>query len=483
MFSSLATIVMVARFLNLQEYAAYVALQALTSVLGDVVASQAVLFRYLPELRAAGNNLATYRLLLFGMLFRGLLIGAVMFLVYPFLPTLAGWFKLTEWQWLLPWYLGMAFIRLVMFSLALALESLLWQKQSQYSQLIGNIIKLTAVISLIVTGSLDLVSLLVVETCCEGLTLVLLIYTGYRSWLLDERRHEGDISWLDQNRPRMFRYGMWSFFLNQSRLLYGSAPNRLATAHYLTTGDLATFGFADSLTNLARRFMPTWLFIGLIRPIFMARYSSKDAFAPLGHMADLIFRLNTGIISFPMVLLFVAGEPLFDWATGGKYGVAAHLLAGFLVLLILEGAYLLMEVLTQTVEKNQIMVFTNLVQSSTLLLAIPFFPLVGLWALIFANITGTAIAFVVVYLWLRYYGYRTQFNIKLLILLLVYAGAGALLGWQVMSTTGSAWLAACSVVGIFALAYLIKPPLSIDEISFIKTLLKNNKGGEVIGHP
>ena len=234
----------------------------------------------------------------------------------------------------------------------------------------------------------------------------------------------------------MFRYGMWSFFLNQSRLLYGSAPNRFATAHYLTTGDLATFGFADSLTNLARRFMPTWLFIGLIRPIFMARYSSKDAFAPLGHMADLIFRLTQASSRFPMVLLFVAGEPLFDWATGGKYGVAAHLLAGFLVLLILEGAYLLMEVLTQTVEKNQIMVFTNLVQSSTLLLAIPFFPLVGLWALIFANITGTAIAFVVVYLWLRYYGYRTQFNIKLLILLLVYAGAGALLGWQVMQHYG-----------------------------------------------
>ena len=56
------------------------------------------------------------------MLFRGLLIGAEMFLVYPGLPTLAGWFKLTEWQWLLPWYLGMAFIRLVMFSLALALN-------------------------------------------------------------------------------------------------------------------------------------------------------------------------------------------------------------------------------------------------------------------------------------------------------------------------------------------------------------------------
>lgn len=482
MFSSLATVVMVARFFNQHEYAAYVSFQALTSVLGDLVAGQAVLFRYLPELRTAGNNLATYRLLFNGMLFRGLLIGTLMFLLVPFLPTLADWFKLADWLWLLPWYFGIGFVRLLVFSLSVSLESLLWQKQAQYSQAISNILKLIAVISLIVTGSLDLLSLVVVEASCEGLTLVLLVYSGCRAWFRDERRHEGNLSWLDQNRQRMLRYGIWSFFLNQSRILYGSAPNRLATAHYLTTTDLATFGFADSLSNLARRIMPTSLLIAFIRPIFVARYSSSGDFSLLTRMTDLIFRLNTGIFLLPIVLLIIAGKPLFEWITDGKYGVAAALLAGFLVLLIMEGIYRLMEVLAQTVEKNHIMVFTNLIQSSTLLLAIPFFPLVGIWALILANIAGTALATVVVLLWLQHCGYRTQFNLNLLMLLFIYAGAGALLGWQVMSTTGSAWLALCSIVGVFALSCIIKPPLSKDEIALLIMVLKNNKSGKAIGH-
>ena len=49
MFSSLATIVMVARFLNLQEYAPYVSITGLNECAWRCRRSQAVLFRTFPS--------------------------------------------------------------------------------------------------------------------------------------------------------------------------------------------------------------------------------------------------------------------------------------------------------------------------------------------------------------------------------------------------------------------------------------------------
>lgn len=470
--SSLTIIILLARQLPEREYATYIAFQALITLIQHLTASQSVMLRYIPELRATGNNVTAYRLLLNGMLFRIAVVACCIFVLVRFLPAVAEIFHLKAWLWLLPWYLGFSFIHILTLSLYQSLESLLWQKQAEYSLAIGSLSKLLAISIGAVLSDLNLAIVVGIEICSEGLTLGLLMYAGWRRWHKDQRRTQGDSSWLRQNRRRVARYGLWGFLLVQSRLLYGSAPNRLVTAHYLGTTELAILGLADSLTNLARRFMPTRLLVGLIRPVFMARFSSTGDFTQVARMADLVYRFNMLIFLLPVAILTTVGEPLFMWLMDSKYGAAALLFAGFLVLMIVESMHALVELLAQAVEKNEIFLASNLVQSASLFLAIPLFPILGIWALVGANIAGTVVANVIAIQWLKRCGFAFQLHRSYCLLIIVYGCVSAALGWQVMSSLQSPLLASLSILGTYCLFVVIKPPFSMEELALVKRISK-----------
>jgi O-antigen/teichoic acid export membrane protein len=471
--SSMALVVLLARYLSREEYAVYISLQALILVGGTLTSGgiQAVLLRYLPELRAAGNNLAAYRLLRHGILLRTATACVLMLALMPFLPLLAGILHLGEWWWLLPWYLAVGVLHLTTLTLSQSLESLLWQREAQYSLAAGSLIRLLGVMTALGVGELDLASVVVVEACTEGLTLVLLVCGGYLRWRADDRRGEGDLSWWHHNRRRLFRYGLWSFFMSQTKVLYGSASNRLLTFHYVAPAELAVLGFADSLTGLARRFMPTRLLIGFIRPVFMARFSATGDFDQLVGMVNLAYRLNIMIFALPIALAWVVGQPLFAWLTAGKYEAAALLFAGFLVLMITEGMRNLVELLTQAVEKNQTFLLGNLVQSASLFLAIPLFPALGLWAPIVANITGTVIANVIGIQWLRRCGYGFRLDVGPVLLIVFYGTvAGAVGGW-LQEQVASPVLSGLVMVAAYGLLCTLNPPFSREERALIKRVV------------
>ena len=262
------------------------------------------------------------------------------------------------------------------------MESLLWQKDAQYSLAAGSLIRFLLVIGFIVFAEIDLINLVVIEAMTECMTLVFILYRYYRKWKTDENRKEGSPEWLANNKKRVFKYGLLNYLVGQSTLLYGSAPNRMLLAAYLPSANLAVFGFADGIANLTRRFTPTRLLLGFIRPIFMAHYSTKNDFKKLNRMSNFVFRINVILLVLPISILFVVGEPLFSWLTAGKYGDAAYLLAGFLVLIIFEGLYNQLELIVQAIERNQIIIVSNIIKSLPLLFVIPLIHTFGVWTLI-----------------------------------------------------------------------------------------------------
>ncbi|MEE9494453.1 MAG: lipopolysaccharide biosynthesis protein [Gammaproteobacteria bacterium] len=472
--TSLTILVLLARFLPQKQYAVYISLQALVTIAGALssVGIQQVMLRYMPELRAAGNNSAMYRMLSVGMFLRVVVVSLFMLLAWPLTGWLGETFSIEQWLWVLPWYALVGLLRLTAMSLSQSLEALLWQKQAQYSMAIGGMARLVGMLIALQLGVMDLWAIVIIELCSEGLSLALLLYGWFTQRSSDELRQEGSLDWWSENKPRVFRFGAWSGLLNQTRILYGSAPNRLFAAHYLGTAELAVLGFADSLTNLARRLMPARMLISMIRPVFMANYSSNQDFGQLVKMSNLVYRLNAGLLALPIVLLFVVGEPIFDWLTGGKYGMAAPILAGFLALMIVEGMRSMLELLVQAVEKNQILL-TNLIQSVSLFLAIPLFEYVGLWALVIVNIVGTVSAnFAIIYL-LKKYDFHYRVDVGLSLLIMVYAVIAGLAGWWMLQTFGSYILSAVTIVMVYLLCMLVRLPLFDDEKEKLKLLMKN----------
>ena len=88
--------------------------------------------------------------------------------------SLAVLLKLNDWSWILGTYLIVGFFHIMVFFAAATLESLLWQKQSQYSMAAGALMRLVGVFYLIANNNLDLQTLVILELVTEaGNTVVL----------------------------------------------------------------------------------------------------------------------------------------------------------------------------------------------------------------------------------------------------------------------------------------------------------------------
>ncbi len=477
LFVTVAATILLARCLEKTEYAVYISLQALITIVGMVssIGIQQSMLRYIPELRASGNNYTMYWLLARGMLSRASLVLIVLLVGLPFAFMFGDRLGLETWLWVLPWYAGVGLLRLSAFSLSQSLEALLWQKQAQYGMALGGFARLVGILLVMNWGTLDLWAVVQIELCTELLSLLVMCSGWYFKRRADTHKGEGNHNWWQENRKRVTRFGLWSGLLNQTRILYGSAPNRLVAAHFLGSAELALFGFADNLNNIAGRMMPTNMMMSMIRPLFIAHFSEKQNFSELVGLSNLVYRLNLSLLALPMTLLVLVGEPLLNWLTADKYGAAAYLLAGFLALMLTEGLRATLELLVQTVEKNQILL-SNLIQSSSLLVAIPLFPYLGLWALIVVNILGTMTANIVVVLLLRRHGYIVRFNYGLALLVVTYSLVAGALGYWCLSTTESYLLAAIVAVLVYVACMALKPPLLKREKDMLISLARGRIG-------
>lgn len=473
LFVTVAVTILLARWLDKGEYAVYIALQALITIVGMVssIGIQQSMLRYIPELRASGNNVTMYWMLSRGMLARVFLVCIVLLIGLPFAFMFSDELGLASWLWVLPWYAGVGVLRLSAFSLSQSLEALLWQKQAQYGMAFGGLARLVGILLAMKLGILDLWAVVLIELFSEFLSLLVMGVGWYSKRSADASRGEGNPGWWQEHRKRVVKFGLWSGLLNQTRILYGSSPNRLAVAHFMGSAELALFGFADSLNSIAERLMPTKMMMSMIRPVFIARFSEKQDFNELVSLSNLVYRLNLSLLALPMTLLIIAGEPLLDWLTAGKYGTAAYLLAGFLALMLTEGLRTTLELLVQTVEKNEILL-SNLIQSSSLLLAVPLFPYLGLWSLIIVNILGTMTANIVVVLLLRKHGFVVHFNYGLALLVVAYSLLAGGLGYWSLAASGSHLLAAGVAVLVYIACMALKPPLFKQEKDMLTSLIR-----------
>ncbi len=486
--SSVTLLILLGRYLSQSEYAAYVAFQGLVLIAGLISSFgiESVLARYIPELRSSKNDRYAFQLLLYGVLAR---FGVLVLLVPLGLmasASLGEQFGFSQWLWLLPFYLSVGVFRLTALTISQALESFLWQRAAQYSLAAGNVFRLFATLIVLAISfknpdylQFGLQWVVAIELTSEILTLLMLMTAGWNRYCIDTERDQGEAHWWRDNRRRLLRFGGWSWMVSLAAIFYGSGPNRLLAARFMPEAGLATFGYADNATNLARRIMPTRLLIGLIRPIFISRFAVDKDFSRLADMTNLVFRLNLLLFCMPIALLVVVGPALFDWLTAGKYPTAAPLLAGFLVLLSLEGLRMLIDVLVQAMEKNEFTLIGNVFQSISFFVAIALFPLFGIWALVISAITGTTLAIFVTKWLLSRHDAIVKLDWKLIFMLVAQTGVAIFTGIALRETTDSNILA-----GIVTIASLIALlgfaiPFKKAEIESMASLLPDSIGTRI----
>lgn len=471
--STLLVLVIIVRELSLPEFGAYTSLHALTLIIGllSSLGIPQVLHRFLPELRTQQNYRAMYRLLTRGIALRALSYAAFCVLLLPVLDLIGSAFKLDSWLAIMPLYLLVGFLRVNAAFTAQALESLLWQRDAQYSLATGAIVKLLMTVYLAASDSLNLANFVWAECLSEATSFCMLfLFMSYR-WLRDADREMGDDEVLHQDRDRYLRFAGWCYLQNVTSVFYGSAPNRLFVAYFLSAEFIAVFGVIDRLIDFAKRYEPLHLFIGLIRPVLLSRYSQNRDFDQLVRLGNLILLANFILLFVPFVLLVVAGDELLSLLSDGKYVDVKWIAAAFYLALMITSVTNLLDVLVKAVEHNRVYMFANVLLSGSLLLAIPLIATLDLWAVMIANVVGLACSLTIVnrYLVKREFHYHYPWY-KTAVLTGLFAAATGV-GLLLAQTGMNAIIAAVIGSVLYLVLLLFFIPLDQGEKATLRELL------------
>jgi len=463
--STLLVLLFIVREFSIAEFGAYTSLHALVLIIGLIssLGVPQVLHRYLPELRTHGNNRAMYRLLVSGITLRACLYALFCMLVLAIIGLVTSTFKLDDWYAIVPGYLLVGFLRVNATFIAQALESLLWQRDAQYSLALGGLTKLLATSYCAVTEQLTLVNFVQVEIFSELAALILLLAFVLRRWMTDKERAVGDTAVLRKDGRRYLRFGFWCYMQNATSIFSGSAPNRLFVAYFLSAEYIAIFGLVDRLIDFVRRYEPLHLFVGMIRPVLMSRFSQNMDFQQLVRLGNLVLLANYVLLFAPLVVLLVSGDVVLDWLTEGKYVDIAWLTAAFYIVVLVHSVSALLDMLVKAVEHNRVYLFSNLFLSGSLLLAVPLIPSLGLWSIAAANLTGLLLAMTII---IRYIGARSfnyQFEWRHGGIVALIAGLATVFGFALTWAGLPNLFAGCLALLAYIVLIYLRLPLRPEE--------------------
>ena len=473
--STLSILLLLARSLSKPEYAAYVTFEALTGLTGLLASfgiNQTVL-RYTAELRASNNGLALYFLIRKAIISRAIIFAFALLILTILTPIIANFLGFSAHIHIFYLYMFAGWIGLICALTGSIMETLLWQKSTQYTYAATAALRLLLIGSCYLFSNIDLLRLVSIDIIYESMTLLVMLFGLYKNKKADPNHNSGSLNWFSENRDRIKRYAIAGYGYSLSTLLYGSQPNRAVSARYLSTHSMGDFGFADSLANLFNKFLPSNLLQGFLRPIYFVRYAESKQIYHLERMANLIFRINLTIMSIVALTTILYGQYILGILTSGKYSGTVYLLAAMLGVLVLESLQNQHILVCQTLENNHLLVYANIIRSCLLIAVIPLFVNIGAWAIVLANTVGNLLAIYFVRIMLGRAHHAFKLDIKLIansITSLIFAAAIGI----TLKQNGYTILGGLAGLSLFITMNFIIRSYTDDEVIMLKNLLIKN---------
>lgn len=389
---------LVVQALSISDFAMYSVLVALVEVFNAVsgFGLTHVVLRYVPELYVSYRTHSLRRVILSAFGIRLFLLVAGLGMMWLFSRPVSSWIGVGESLAAFEAFLLIVLFRSTNQFLSQILESALHQGVSQAAYSVIALGRCFGMLWLVNQGnSVALIDVIRLETICEAAAMaVMLSGIGVMLWGKGSKdRGEGDAGWFEANRPQMTRFAASAWFQHLATLPFGGNTNRLVGGAMFGNVVMASFGFALSLYEYAKRYLPTQLLIGMIRPIVVARYATTRRFSDAASLCEQSFQFNLVLLGALIAMLLVSGDSILGFVSGGKYiEHSVNLLCILLLLLAFETHRLILEVLAQMVEHYEILIPSNLFLSSSVLGGIAGYYAIGAIAFPLANLAALVIA-------------------------------------------------------------------------------------------
>lgn len=369
------------RVLEREEYGLYIVLLAALEIipLASSLGVYPALNRYIPELRSTGSGRALARLIAATSAWR-LVTLAVACGVYAFmapqLATALGFVTASPIFALYAWVIlfeGLARFFDVVF------ESLLMQGATQISVLLRNGLRLAGLFLLVSLGPVELHDWVVIEIMASVSACVFAIWLVSRHARAVARSQPGEMAAL--SLARIKAYATPAYLAQLIGVMQGPDVVKLLVAKLAGAVQTGAFGFAAAVGGMLQRYLPVFLLIGMVRPLFVSRHA-RDANAPrLVELANLVFKLNVFVLAPATMLLAAAGGQIASLLSGGKFPEAGPYLIAFALLLVAQTLHTVLGLIALAVEEGRASLHGTLFGLGGLALGLATYPAYGPLAL------------------------------------------------------------------------------------------------------
>lgn len=430
--AGIGTMVVLVRELPLADFAVYSVLFGLVELMSAITGMGLlhIMSRYVPEAHSTHQNGATRRLIIVATSMRLAVLAAVLAVLYLTATDTAPLIGLDGWVWAMQAYLWVILARVVAMTLFGVLESLLRQGIAQLGFSTVTIVRFALLIGVAALFGLDLKTVIVIEVVTDLLGIAIMLTGLVR--VLPVAGSAGGGGWIRANLPRMLRFGAKGYAQHMLLVPFGGPTDRLLVGARLSTPQVAMFGFAQQVADLMERYLPAQMFVGLIRPVLTARFSSGNGFSELVTVCNMVLKLNLFLIGGAAVCLFAGGESFIYAVIGDKDfdGIVPLILLICLMVSLYSWRHIL-DMVTHTVERNGPLIVAHAIMNISVIPGFLLMPYWGVFALPVSHVVGVTIGCLALLAGLARAGYRFTHDL---------AGFSRL---------------ALSVLGAFALAWLL----------------------------
>ncbi|MCK6384181.1 MAG: hypothetical protein L6Q52_07515 [Rhodocyclaceae bacterium] len=158
----------------------------------------------------------------------------------------------------------------------------------------------------------------------------------------------------------VWQYGWHAYLHNAVGIVLTPQALRIFCASLLGAAGVAALGFAQSMSEFTKRYLPAIFLASLIEPILIGRYRETKDFAMLNTLASVVFKVNLFLLLPFVGWLAVSGDGALALVTGGKYVEQSWLLVGLLALLAFDVHRALLHMVIMAVDETWLLVMSQL---------------------------------------------------------------------------------------------------------------------------
>lgn len=260
-------------------------------------------------------------------------------------------------------------------------ECIILQGYSQLISVLRNVLRLVFLMVLVrVDQAITVMTVFKLEMVLASVFLLVgLMVLAWQTRSLPQQREQMAVFDL----RRIIGFSWHGYLALAAGQFYGLDAFRLLVGYFSGPAVVATYGLAQSLADVIRRYMPIQLFLGFVRSVIVARYETSGNVSEAAQQASILHKINA---------FFLVGVTGWAAACGSDalrllsshhgYGESGPYFAGFMVLLGIQALRIVLSLLATVGEDNRSILIATLVSGVGVVLAWVLIPLWGPWGAI-----------------------------------------------------------------------------------------------------